>query len=88
MIQCNKCMLRREGGRCLRCWWTPKRIYQARSRLHLTQDMFAHALGVAWVTVARWESTIGSRPSKRNLSLLEEKIKAWEEGGFGPTSER
>ena len=77
MKRCPKCNVKRQRGPCLRCKWTPKRIFRERTRLNLTQDMFAHALGVSWVTVARWESPIGSKPSKRNLALLEEKVSEW-----------
>ena len=82
MIRCRRCNMKRADGPCLRCKWTPQRIRRERAKLKLTQDMFAHGLGVAWVTVARWEAVRGgSQPSKRNLALLETKTALWEKGG-------
>ena len=79
MTRCRKCYMKRLRGPCLRCRWTPQRIRRERAKLDLTQDMFAHGIGVAWVTVARWEAlTGGSQPSKRSLALLESKTAEWE----------
>lgn len=35
--------------------WAPAAVRRLRKRLGLTQEEFAHRLGVSWVTVSRWE---------------------------------
>jgi len=39
-------------------------------RLSMTQEEFAHALGVSWVTISRWENGHGA-PSKFAVKALE-----------------
>lgn len=36
--------------------WTGDRVIELRKRLGLTQEQFSHRLGVAYVTVNRWEN--------------------------------
>jgi len=36
--------------------WTSDRIAKLRARLDLTQEQFAHRLGVTVLTVSRWEN--------------------------------
>ena len=44
---------------------TPAAIRRLRKKLGLTQEEFAHRLGVSWVTVSRWEH---GHSSPRGLS--------------------
>lgn len=46
--------------------WTSERIEALRGKLGLTQEQFAHRLGVTYVTVNRWEN---GRFSPKGLSL-------------------
>ena len=36
--------------------WTPPAVRRLRKKLGLTQEAFAHRLGVTWVSVSRWEN--------------------------------
>ena len=51
-----------------------RRIKELRAARKITQAELAVALGVAWVTVARWEMKKGSSPSR----LAQEKIREFE----------
>ena len=44
-------------------------VQQARRSLGMTQQEFAHRLGVAVSTVARWETGV-SRPSRMAMKLI------------------
>lgn len=52
-----------------------RRIKELRVRLKMTQEDFAQAVGVRWITVARWEKKrSASNPSR----LAQEKIREFE----------
>jgi len=54
----------------------PKRIQEIRRRLRVTQEDFAHMVGVTFSTVNRWENG-KSRPNRiaqRILAGLEKKV--------------
>jgi DNA-binding transcriptional regulator YiaG len=53
--------------------WTPARIRKLRKRLGLTQEQFAHKLGVTFVSVNRWENghSTPTGLSARALEALE-----------------
>jgi len=36
--------------------WAPTAVRRLRKKLKLTQESFAHQLGVTWVSVSRWEN--------------------------------
>jgi putative transcriptional regulator len=56
----------------------PERIRMLRQRLQLTQEDFAHLIGVTFSTVNRWENgkSAPNRIAYRLLSGLEKKAKA------------
>lgn len=49
--------------------FTPERIRNIRSKLRLTQEDFAHKIGVTFSTVNRWESG-KSKPHRVNLNII------------------
>lgn len=55
----------------------PERIRMLRQRLQLTQEDFAHLIGVTFSTVNRWENGKSSpnRIALRLLAGLEKKVK-------------
>lgn len=55
----------------------PKRIHALRQRLRLTQEDFAHHIGVTFSTVNRWENgkSTPNRIARRLLMGLEKKLK-------------
>jgi putative transcriptional regulator len=54
----------------------PKRIQEIRQRLKVTQEDFAHMVGVTFSTVNRWENgkSKPNRIAQRILAGLEKKI--------------
>lgn len=50
--------------------WTPKRVRNLRLKFNETQETFAHRIGVAWSTLAHWETGM-TKPSKLAVRLLE-----------------
>ncbi|MFN6468924.1 MAG: helix-turn-helix domain-containing protein [Nostoc sp. SerVER01] len=55
-------------------------IRQIRQRLELTQEQFAHQLGVTYLTVNRWENQ-HTKPSAMAIKLIELKLKEMGEQG-------
>jgi putative transcriptional regulator len=55
---------------------SPERIRSLRQRLQLTQEDFAHLIGVTFSTVNRWENSKStpSRIANRTLAGLEKKV--------------
>ena len=55
----------------------PKRIQEIRRRLRVTQEDFAHMVGVTFSTVNRWENgkSKPNRIAQRILVGLEKKVK-------------
>ena len=49
-------------------------IRKIRQRLELTQEQFAHQLGVTYLTVNRWENQ-HTKPSPMAMKLIELKLK-------------
>lgn len=56
--------------------WEPKRVFELRYRLGLTQEDFARQLGVTLVSVGRWENG-KSKPTNLSVAALE-KLEATE----------
>jgi len=66
--------------------WTPERIRDLRQRLEMTQENFAHLIGVTFSSVNRWENG-KARPNKialRVISALERKLKRQMESEMHP----
>jgi adenine-specific DNA methylase/DNA-binding XRE family transcriptional regulator len=61
---------------------TPEQIRNARSALGLSQEQFAAALGVSFVTVNRWEMS-KARPSAKHVREVERLSKGWQVAGNG-----
>ncbi len=55
-------------------------IRTIRQRLELTQEQFAHQLGVTYLTVNRWENQ-HTKPSPMAIKLIELKLKEMGEQG-------
>ena len=56
-------------------------VHTLRGELRLTQEQFAHELGVTFVIVNRWENG-RALPSPMALRLIEEKLAALGERGL------
>ena len=54
-------------------------IKKLRTSLGMTQEQIAHALGVSWITVSRWERGV-SRPSALAFQQLERLAKGGKSG--------
>ncbi len=54
-----------------------ERIRQLRQELNMTQESFAHEIGVTFATVNRWENgrTIPNKVAQKVLRLLEKKLR-------------
>jgi len=54
-----------------------ERIRQLRQELHMTQESFAHEIGVTFATVNRWENgrTTPNKVAQKVLLLLEKKLR-------------
>ncbi|MBI5058535.1 helix-turn-helix transcriptional regulator [candidate division KSB1 bacterium] len=54
-----------------------ERIRQLRQELNMTQESFAHEIGVTFATVNRWENgrTIPNKVAQKVLRLLEKKMR-------------
>lgn len=54
-----------------------ERIRQLRKDLNLTQESFAHEIGVTFATVNRWENgrTVPNKVAQKVLLLLEKKLR-------------
>ena len=50
---------------------TKEEIQKLRKDLNMTQESFAHFVGVSWRTIARWEAG-GGRPSRLALDRIRE----------------
>ncbi len=55
-------------------------IRKIRQRLELTQEQFAHQLGVTYLTVNRWENQ-HTKPSPMAMKLIELKLQEMGEQG-------
>lgn len=55
--------------------YPPERIRAIRARLRLTQEEFAHQIGVTFSTVNRWENkkTTPSRACQKLIDILEKR---------------
>ena len=54
-----------------------ERIRRLRQELHMTQENFAHEIGVTFATVNRWENgrTTPNKVAQKVLLLLEKKLR-------------
>ncbi len=54
-----------------------ERIRRLRQELNMTQESFAHEIGVTFATVNRWENgrTIPNKVAQKVLRLLEKKLR-------------
>ncbi len=57
--------------------FTNERIRQLRTELNMTQESFAHEIGVTFATVNRWENgrTTPNKVAQKVLRLMEKKLR-------------
>ena len=65
------------SGSTLRSEFDRARIRQLREDLNMTQENFAHEIGVTFATVNRWENgrTTPNKVAQKVLMLLEKKLR-------------
>ena len=65
------------SGNTLRSEFDRARIRQLREDMNMTQEDFAHEIGVTYATVNRWENgrTTPNKVAQKVLMLLEKKLR-------------